>query len=77
VVTFYANVKDIQFAGEIGATITTRHVSPEEVDGLLSLLEGTCRNALPLLAQLPPDDGDAALRAVVEAMGPPSATAGP
>lgn len=72
VVTFYANVKDIQFAGDIGATITTRHVSPEEVDGLLSLLEGTCRDALPLLAQLPPDDGDADLRLKIEAMGRPS-----
>jgi hypothetical protein len=77
VVTFYANVKDIQFAGEIGATVTTRHVSPEEMDGLLSLLEGTCRNALPLLAQLPPDDDDAALRAVIEAMSTPQPAAGP
>ena len=83
VVTFYANVKDIQFAGEIGATITTRHVSPEEVDGLLSLLERTCRNALPLLDQLPPDDGDADFRTEIEAMGrprpsgQPGATAGP
>ena len=54
VVTFYANVKDIQFAGEITATVTTRNVSPQELDGLISLLEGTCRNALPLLEQLPP-----------------------
>jgi hypothetical protein len=77
VVTFYANVKDIQFAGEIGATVTTRHVSSEEMDGLLSLLEETCRNALPLLAQLPPDDNDAALRAVIEAMSTPQPAAGP
>jgi hypothetical protein len=77
VVTFYANVRDIQFAGEIGATVTTRHVSSEEMDGLLSLLEETCRNALPLLAQLPPDDNDAALRAVIEAMSTPQPAAGP
>jgi hypothetical protein len=68
VVTFYANVKDIQFAGEITPTLTTRNVSLQELDGLVSLLEGTCRNALPLLAQLPPDDGDADLRAEIEAM---------
>jgi hypothetical protein len=47
------------------------------MDGLLSLLEETCRNALPLLAQLPPDDNDAALRAVIEAMSTPQPAAGP
>jgi hypothetical protein len=77
VVTFYANVKDIQFAGEIGATVPTRHVSLEEVDGLLSLLEGTCRNALPLLDQLPPNHDDAALRAVIDAMSTPRPAVGP
>jgi hypothetical protein len=78
VVTFYANVKDIQFAGEITAPATTRNVAPQDLDGIVSLLEGTCRNALPLLEQLPPDDGDADLRAEIEAMGhPPPAASQP
>jgi hypothetical protein len=77
VVTFYANVKDIQFACEITATVTTRNVSPQELDGLISLLEGTCRSALPLLKQLPPDDGDADLRAKIEAMSRPPPAASP
>lgn len=75
VVTFYANVKDIQFAGEITATDTTRNVAPHELDGIVSLLEGACRNALPLLEQLPPDDDDADLRAEIEAMSHPAHTA--
>jgi hypothetical protein len=78
VVTFYANVKDIQFAGEITVTGTTRSVSLRDLDGLLSVLEGTCRDALPLLEQLPPDDGDADLRAEIEAMiRPPPAESPP
>jgi hypothetical protein len=70
-VTFYSNVKDIQFAGEITVSVMTRSVSPQELNGIVSLLEGTCRDALPLLEQLPPDDGDADLRAEIEAMSHP------
>jgi hypothetical protein len=75
VVTFYANVKDIQFAGEITATVATRNVSLNELDGLVSLLEGTCREALPLLEELPPDDSDAHLKAAIGAMSGPSPAA--
>jgi hypothetical protein len=44
----------------------TLAVSTENYDTLTRLSEEACRRSLPLLAQLPFDEGDAALRAHIE-----------
>ena len=52
VVTFYANLRDIEFAGRMsgGAAAAPRHVSPTALRDLADLIDKACQSALPLLS---------------------------
>jgi hypothetical protein len=82
VVTFYANLKDIEFAGRMTGGEPKQptepkhllspdrlYVSPDDLNALAALIEKACQSALPLLPKLPRDKGDAGLKAKIEAMG--------
>ena len=56
VVTFYANLKDIEYAGRMTASGPAEHVPPDDLRALMKLIEDACRqSALPLLSKLPWD----------------------
>jgi hypothetical protein len=71
VVTFYANLKDIEFAGRMTASDPAEPVPAEALNDLLKLIEKACQSALPLLSKLPRDkaDPDTERKAKIEAMG--------
>jgi hypothetical protein len=71
VVTFYANVKDIEFAGRMIASDPAELVPRKPIHDLRKLIEKACQSALPLLNKLPQDkdDPDTERKAKIAAMG--------
>jgi hypothetical protein len=69
---FYANIEHIKFSGTMVAADPSEMVSPPEWKGLATLLEQACRGSLPLLEDLPRDEGDAEMRAKIEGMAKPN-----
>jgi hypothetical protein len=69
VVTFYANIEDIKFAGRKAASDPKEPVSVAKMNVLTKLIEKTCRSALPLLSRLPLHEDNIKLKAKIEAIG--------
>jgi hypothetical protein len=71
VVTFYANLKDLEYAGRMTARDPAEPVPPDALRELMKIIEGACRrNVLALLSKLPRDkaDPDTERKAKIEAM---------
>jgi hypothetical protein len=72
VVTFYANLKQLEHAGQMAAGNPAEPVPPGDLRELMKFIEIACRqNALPLLSKLPRDKAnpDTERKAKIEAMG--------
>jgi hypothetical protein len=69
VLTFYANLKQIEHAGRTAAN-PAGYVEPADQTALMKLIEDACRqNVLPLLSKLPRDKSDTEFKVKIEAMG--------
>jgi hypothetical protein len=73
VLVFYANLKQLEHAAQLAATLDEPPVCrPDDLRHLMKLIEDACRqNVLPLLSKLPRDkaDPDTERKAKIEAMG--------
>ena len=72
VVTFYANLKDLEHAGRITARDPAEPVPPDDLRELMKIIEDLCRRSgLPLLFKPPRDeaDHDTERTAKIKAMG--------
>ena len=70
VVTFYANLDELEHAGRMTARDPAEPVPPDALRELMKLVENACRqNVLPLLSKLPRDKADIERKAKIGAMG--------
>ena len=72
VVTFYANLDELEYPGWMTARDPAEPVPPDALRELMKIIEGACRQTvLPLLAKLRRDeaDPDTERKAKIEAMG--------
>jgi hypothetical protein len=70
VVTFYANLDELEHAGRMTARDPAEPVPPDALRELMKIVENACRqNVLPLLSKLPRDKTDIERKAKIGAMG--------
>jgi hypothetical protein len=73
-IEFYGTYEGLNLAVRIATTDPGRRVELDQFEELGALFERACRSALPLLAKLPHEKADAALKKTIESF-PPEAEA--
>jgi hypothetical protein len=71
VTAFYANIERLKYSVKLAADGPSERLSPPDLEEVAALFAQVCRNSIPLLDALPPDEADAEIRAKIEGIGKP------